>query len=92
MSFEETFWDAKVTAEISATDVMQLASEVGMPITPEEAADLLRNEVRARGMWNHMMQAGKDYIAASLEVRRHRAWWQLSCDKEEAAVEERYDA
>ena len=82
MNFEETFWDAKVTAEISATDVMQLASEVGMPITPEEAADLLRNEVRARGMWKHMIEAGRDYIAASLEVRRHRAWWDLSCRKD----------
>ena len=90
MSFEETFWDAKVTAEISATDVMQLASEVGMPITPEEAADLLRNEIRARGMWKHMIEAGRDYIAASLEARRHRAWWQVSCDKE--PVEEHYDA
>ena len=91
MNFNETLWDAKVTAEISATDVMQLSSEVGMPITPEEAADLLRNEVRARGMWNHMIQAGRDYIAASLEVRRHRAWWDLSCSKD-AASEERYDA
>ena len=90
MGSEDTFWDAKVTAEISATDVMQLASEVGMPITPEEAAELLRNEIRARGMWNHMIQAGKDYIAASLEVKRHRAWWQLSCSKD--PVEERYDA
>jgi len=90
MSFEETFWDAKVTAEISATDVMQLASEVGMPITPEEAAELLRNEFRARGMWNHMIQAGKDYIAASLETKRHRAWWELSCQKD--PLEERYDA
>ena len=90
MSFEDTFWDAKVTAEISATDVMQLASEVGMPITPEEAAELLRNEIRARGMWNHMVQAGRDYIAATLESRRHRAWWQLACDKE--PVEDRYDA
>jgi 6-phosphogluconate dehydrogenase len=90
MSFEDTFWDAKVTAEISATDVMQLASEVGMPITPEEAAELLRHEVRARGMWNHMIQAGRDYIAASLESRRHRAWWELSCHQDNA--EERYDA
>ena len=90
MSFEDTFWDAKITAEISATDVMQMASEVGMPITPEEAAALLRNEIRARGMWNHMIQAGRDYIAASLESRRHRAWWQVSCDQD--PVEERYDA
>ena len=91
MGFEDTFWDAKVTAEISATDVMQLASEVGMPITPEEAAELLRNEVRARGLLKHMIQAGRDYIAASLETRRHRAWWELSCDRE-SSLEERYDA
>ena len=91
MGFEDTFWDAKVTAEISATDVMQLASEVGMPITPEEAAELLRNEVRARGMLKHMLQAGRDYIAASLETRRHRAWWELSCDRE-SSLEESYDA
>ncbi len=89
MEFEDKFWSAKVVAEISASDVMQLASDVGMPITPEEAADLLTSEVRARGMWNHMMQAGRDYIAASLEVRRQRAWWDRSCGRDE---KERFDA
>jgi len=83
MDAEEKFWTAKVIAEISAADVMQLASEVGMPVTPAEAADLLNNELRSRGMRNHMLAAGRDYLAASLESRRQRAWWDRSCGKGE---------
>ena len=38
-----------------------------------------------------MIEAGRDYIAASLESRRHRAWWDLSCHRG-PIEEERYDA
>jgi len=92
MNAEDRFWNAKVTVEISTTEVMQLAEEVGMPLSPAEIADFLNNEVRAKGMWNHMMQAGRDYIAASLETRRHRGWWEHSCGKTAESEEKRYDA
>lgn len=91
MDAEKRFWTAKVIAEISAADVMQLANEVGMPVTAAEAADLLNNELRSLGMRNHMLAAGRDYIAASLESRRQRAWWDRSCGKSEDE-EARFDA
>ena len=92
MEAEDRFWNAKVTVEISTADVMQLAQEVGMPLSPAEIADFLSNEVRAKGMWNHMMQAGRDYVAASLESKRHRAWWDLSCGRPARSEDERFDS
>ncbi len=79
MKAEERFWKAKVTVEIGSEDVLRLAEEIGMPLTAVEVADFLNDEVRAKGMWQHMMSAGRDYIAANIESRRHRAWWDLSC-------------
>jgi hypothetical protein len=90
MNAEHTFWNAKVTVEISSEEVSRFAEEIGMPMDPVEVADFLNNEVRARGLWNHMMAAGRDYLAASIESRRHRAWWDHSCSPDKK--EERYDA
>ena len=91
MDAEARFWTAKVIAEISVADVVRFANEVGMPVTPAEAADLLNNELRTQGMRDHMLAAGRDYLAASLESRRQRAWWDRSCGRNEDG-EARFDA
>ncbi len=90
MNAEKNFWTAAVKVEISSEEILRFAEEIGMPMSAAEAADFLNNEVRSKGMWQHMMSAGRDYIAASIESRRHRAWWDLSCRTDD--FEERYDA
>ena len=82
---------ARVAAEINAADVLQIAREVGMPVTLTEAAELLNDEARAKAMWKHMVAAAHDYIAATLEARRHRAWWEQAAGHE-AEKEARFDA
>lgn len=88
---QEQALKARVMAEINVADVMQFAREIGMPITLDEAAELLADAAQSKGLMQHMMDAGRDYLAATLEARRHRAWWETACGHETAA-QERYDA
>ena len=90
MNAEQKFWNAKVTVEISSEEVLRFAEEIGMPLTAVEVAQFLSSEVRAKGLWTHMMSAGRDYLAATIESQRHRAWWDLATADE--GTEERYDA
>ncbi len=57
----------KVVAEITAAHVAHLASDVGTPMTQEEAVAFLNRDGRAYAMWKHMMQAGEDYIRTMLQ-------------------------
>ncbi len=66
----------RVTAEITTGDVLRIAYEVGMPVSSKEAARLLRDGALAHGMWKHMMEAGRQYIAESLESQRQDIWYQ----------------
>ena len=55
----------RVTAEITLFHLMRLASERGRSVSREQAIAFL-NQERAQEMWQHMMQAGLDFIACSL--------------------------
>ena len=55
----------RVTAEITLFHLMRLASERGRSVSREQAIAFL-NQERAQEMWMHMMQAGEEYIKATL--------------------------
>ncbi|HVP51787.1 MAG TPA: hypothetical protein VMT05_06750 [Terriglobales bacterium] len=65
----------RVTAEITTSDVLRIAREVGMPVSAKEAERFLRDGARAHGMWKHMVEAGRQYIAETLEAERQDLWW-----------------
>jgi hypothetical protein len=65
-----------VTAEITTNDVVKIGYELGLPVSSKEAAGLLRDGALAHAMWKHMVEAGRQYIAESLEARNQGAWWQ----------------
>ena len=65
----------RVTAEITTSDVLRIAREVGMPVSTKEAERFLRDGARAHRMWKHMVEAGRQYIAESLEAERRDMWW-----------------
>ena len=56
----------RVIAEITLFHLMRLAKEHGCTVSREQAIAFLNEEERAQVMWNHMMQAGLDFIACSL--------------------------
>ena len=56
----------KVVAEITSTHVAEIAAEVGRSLNSEEVLAFLNSEGRAYEMWKHMMQAGEEYIKATL--------------------------
>jgi len=81
----------RVTAEITTSDVLRIAREVGMPVSAKEAERFLRDGARAHRMWKHMIDAGRQYIAESLEAERREIWWsEISGEPDEGPVE--YDA
>jgi hypothetical protein len=55
----------RVRAEITPVHLMRMASERGRSVSREQAVALL-NQACAQQMWQHMMQAGLDFIACSL--------------------------
>ena len=55
----------RVMAEITPFHLMRLASERGSSLSREQAIALLNQECAQR-MWQHMMQAGLDFIACTL--------------------------
>ena len=57
----------KVVAEITATHLTELASELGKNMTHDEAIAFLNKEGRAYEMWKHMMHAGEEYLKSILE-------------------------
>ncbi len=57
----------KVVAEITAAHLAHFATDVGAPMTQEEAVAFLNRDGRAYAMWKHMMQAGEDYIRTMLK-------------------------
>ena len=65
----------RVTAEITTSDVLRIAREVGMPVSTKEAERFLRDGARAHRMWKQMVEAGRQYIAESLEAERRDMWW-----------------
>jgi len=65
----------RVTAEITTSDVLRIAREVGMPVSAKEAVMFLRDGARAHKMWKHMIEAGRQYIAETLEAERRDLWW-----------------
>ena len=56
----------RVMAEITISYVLRLASEQGCSVSREQARVFLNEEGRAYEMWKHMMEAGEEFIAASL--------------------------
>jgi hypothetical protein len=81
----------RVTAEITASDVLRVAREVGMPVSPKEAELFLRDGARAHRMWKQMIEAGRQYIAEALETERQDIWWSEISDQADNGGEE-YDA
>ena len=59
----------RVMAEITLAHLLRLAQEQGCSVSREQARVFLNEEGRAYEMWKHMMQAGEEYIRASLEKR-----------------------
>ena len=57
----------RVTADITPEDVLQIAREAGLSISRKQAAQFLHNDAHAHRMWKQMMEAGRQYIAESLE-------------------------
>jgi hypothetical protein len=57
----------KVNAEITAAHLVQIARGLGTVLTQEEAIGFLNRGGRAYAMWKHMMQAGEEYIKATLQ-------------------------
>ena len=81
----------RVTAEITTSDVQRIAREVGMPVSVKEAELFLRDGARAHRMWKQMMEAGRQYIAESLEAERRDLWWnEIASDPVDGSQE--YDA
>ncbi len=60
-------WREKVTAEITLAHVQQFAAEAGSNMSAAEVAAFLNQQGRAQNMWMHMMQAGEEFIKATLE-------------------------
>lgn len=60
----------KVVAEITAAHLAHFASDVGVPMTQEEAVAFLNRDGRAYAMWKHMMQAGEAYIRTMVQRDR----------------------
>ena len=56
----------RVTAEITLSHLLRLATEQGSPLSREQALAFLNQEGRAFEMWKQMMQAGEEFIAGSL--------------------------
>lgn len=61
-------WREKVTAEVTVALLQQFASDVGSNMTAAEAATFLNENGRAQGLWMRMMEAGEEFIKASLEA------------------------
>jgi hypothetical protein len=81
----------RVTAEITTSDVLRVAREVGMPVSAKEAERFLRDGARAHRMWKQMIEAGRQYIAESLEAERCNLWWsEISVEPRDGPEE--YDA
>lgn len=59
-------WREKVTAEITLAHVLQFARELGKSMSSAEVGAFLNQNGHAQKMWMHMMQAGEDYVKASL--------------------------
>ncbi|HZP61889.1 MAG TPA: hypothetical protein VFB28_00630 [Terriglobales bacterium] len=57
----------RVTAEITAAHLTELASKLKCPLTHEQAIALLNNEGHAYEMWKWMMKAGEEYIRFALQ-------------------------
>ena len=53
-------------AEITLSHLLRLANEQGCSVSREQACVFLNEDGRAYEMWKHMMQAGEEFIAASL--------------------------
>jgi hypothetical protein len=63
----------RVVAEITLPHLVQLAEEIGIPMTREAALAFLNQEGRAYDMWKRMMQAGEDFIKLSLRNEQRTA-------------------
>ena len=60
-------WREKVTAEITLTHLQEFAHEVGTTWNEGQLAVFLNQNGLAQGLWNHMMQAGEQYIKSALQ-------------------------
>ena len=56
----------RVIAEITLFHLIRLANEHGCTVGRAQEAAFLNEEERAQQMWNHMMQAGLNFVACSL--------------------------
>jgi len=73
--------------------VLRIAREVGMPVSTKEAERFLRDGARAHRMWKHMVEAGRQYIAESLEAERKDIWWsEIAGEPGDCPAPEEYDA
>lgn len=70
----------KVTVEITADDVMMIALELGQPVSPAQAVEFLRDGERAHRMWKQMVEAARQYVAASLGAEQSRTWWSFTVE------------
>jgi hypothetical protein len=56
----------RVMAQITLPHLLRLANEHGCSVSQQQAAAFLNQEGHAYEMWEHMMQAGEEFIASSL--------------------------
>jgi hypothetical protein len=66
MNDKKKYWREKVTAEITLDHLQQFAREAGQNMNAAEVAAFLNEKGRAQAVWTHMMQAGEEYIKATL--------------------------
>jgi riboflavin biosynthesis pyrimidine reductase len=79
-----------VSADITTEDVLQIAREAGLTVDRKQAARFLRDDAHAHRMWKLMMEAGRQYIAESLEAEWVNESFPLSASKNRSSEE--YDA
>ncbi|MBV9608485.1 MAG: hypothetical protein JO187_02915 [Acidobacteria bacterium] len=59
---------------------MTIALEVGQPVSPAQAAEFLRDGELAHKMWKQMVEAARQFVAASLGAEQPRTWWSFSVE------------
>ena len=64
---KKKYWREKVTAEITLIHMQEFAQEIGTKFTEAQVATFLNQNGFAQSLWNHMMQAGEQYIKTNLK-------------------------
>lgn len=59
----------RVVAEITLTHLQQLALDMGLNLSEQEARAFLNQQGHAYDLWKEMMRAGEDYLRSSIAAK-----------------------